>query len=150
MVAHPEEAIQLLQINLHHCSDANDAVVIYAVSRGIDIILCQDPYVVDGVARGIPPEWPIFFSSVFNSAIFCTNKDYAVIKSLALNNSIIISINVCNSKLLLYSQYSSPSGDIDKDFVELSNNFSNFDDMLIAGDFNVLLLDLGYTRQTEI
>lgn len=111
--------------------------------------MCQDPYIVDGVARGIPPEWPIFFSLNLNSAIILTNKDYAVIKSLVLNNSVVVSLNVCNSKLLLCSQYSSPSGDIDNDFAELSDSFPDFDDMLIAGDFNVPLLDLGYTRQTE-
>lgn len=51
-VAGQGEVIHIVQINLHHCSDATDAVVNYVISNKIDAIMCQDPYVVEGVLRG--------------------------------------------------------------------------------------------------
>lgn len=145
----PVGGLNILQINLNHCNDANDALTIYALNNNIDIILCQDPYVSDGVASGIPSDWPIFFSDSLNSAIIFTNRDYAVISNLVLKNAVIISLNVSGDVIYLGSQYSSPSGNIDKDFVDLGTHFQSFDKVLLAGDFNVPLLELGYTRQSE-
>lgn len=132
-----------MQINLHHCSDANDAVVDYVISNNINIVACQDPYIVDGVAQGIPSDWPSFYSFNNNAIIFITNKDYVVIRNLVLSNSVTISLNVFNNVIYICSQYSPPSGNIDKDFADLGNHFSHFDDVLIAGDLNVPLLQFG-------
>lgn len=145
----PVGGIRIVQVNLHHCRDANDAVSDYAIANNINIILCQDPYVLDGVASGIPTDWPVYFSGLLNSAIIITNKDYAVISSLVLDNTIVISLNVLDKVVYIGSQYSPPSGNLDKDFNDLSNHFESFDNMLLAGDFNVPLLELGYSRQSE-
>lgn len=138
-----------MQINLHHCSDANDALVDYVISNNINIVACQDPYIVDGVAQGIPSDWPSFYSFNNNAIIFITNKDYVVIRNLVLSNSVTISLNVFNNVIYICSQYSPPSGNIDKDFADLGNHFSHFDDVLIAGDLNVPLVQFGYKRQND-
>lgn len=138
-----------MQVNLHHCSDASDALVQYVLSNNIDLVLCQDIYVSDDAAPGIPPDWPIYFSLRYNSAIIITNRDYAVISNLALDNSITISLNVNDDVIFICSQYSPPNNDINKDFMDLGTHFNKFDKILIAGDFNVPIMDLGYARQTE-
>lgn len=68
---------------------------------------------------------------------------------MVLSNSVTISLNVFNSVIYICSQYSPPSGNIDKDFADLGNHFQHFDDVLIAGDLNVPLLQFGYTRQND-
>lgn len=124
-------------------------MVNYVFANNINIIACQEPYVVEGVARGIPPDWPSFYSTNNNAIIFITNKEYAVISNLILDNSVTISLNILNSTIYICSQYSSPSGNIDKDFTDLGNHFSHFDDILIAGDLNVPLIQFGYTRHND-
>lgn len=101
------------------------------------------------VLPGIPPEWIIFYSNSFNAAVIFTNRECATISNLVLDNAVFVSLNVNNDKIFIGSQYSSPSGNIDKDFEDIGEHFQNFDKVLLAGDFNVPLLDLGYTRQTE-
>lgn len=141
--------VSFVQINLHHCNDANDALVRYAISNNIDILICQDIYLSEGVAVGIPPEWPIFFSTNKNAAIILTNSDYALIRNLELENSVTVSLTVNNDSIYICSQYSPPENDIDKDFIDLGRHFDKFDKTIIAGDFNVPIIDFGYTRQTE-
>lgn len=149
MVPASDAGINFLQINLHHCADANDALANYVISNNINVVACQDPYIVDGVAPGVPPDWPAFYSFNTNAAIFITNLDYAIIRNLVLENSVTVSLNVFNNVIYVCSQYSSPSGNIDKDFVDLGNHFPHFEDVIIAGDFNVPLLQFGYTRQSD-
>lgn len=38
--------LNILQINLHHCSEANNVMVDYANNHNIDCIICQDPYIL--------------------------------------------------------------------------------------------------------
>lgn len=141
--------IAVLQISLHHFEETNDAMCTYVVRNKIYLVMCQDPYVVDGVISGVPINWPFFLSSNNNAAILLTNKDYAAISSQKLDNSVTISLNVCGDIIYLCSQYSSPTGNIDNDLSDLGDHFQQFNKVLIAGDFNVPLLDFGYTRQTE-
>lgn len=68
---------------------------------------------------------------------------------MVLSNSVTISLNVFNSVIYICSQYSPPSGNIDKDFADLGNHFQHFDDVLIAGDLNVPLIQFGYKRQND-
>lgn len=46
----PVGNLNVLQINLHHCKDANEALFNYAINNNIDLILCQDPYILGGTA----------------------------------------------------------------------------------------------------
>lgn len=119
------------------------------VDNNIDLVLCQDPYIVNGSALMDGCNWPAYYSNSFNSAIFITNTDYVTISNVAFDNSVAISLNVSDNILYIVSQYSSPSSDIDAHFTDLNNHFMNYDNVLIAGDFNVPLLEFGYSRQTD-
>lgn len=138
-----------MQINLHHCQDANNALFNYCTDNSIDIILAQDPYVKNGVLSGIPSDWPYFLSINNNAAIISTNKDLALISNLALSNSVFVSLNVYNGVIFFGSQYSSPSGNLDEDMEAHAAHFNDYDRILIGGDFNVPMLDFGYTRQND-
>lgn len=68
--------LRILQINLNHCKDANDALGRYVSDNDFDIVLVQDPYVFNNSTPGIPPNWHSFFSHNNNAAIFLTNIDF--------------------------------------------------------------------------
>lgn len=142
-------SIKCLQINLHHCMDAMTELNNYVNNYSIDLIFCQDPFIFDGKISGIDPSWSAYLSNNNNAAIINTNPDYVTIMNVALPNSVAVSICVTGDPIVLVSQYSSPSSNIDLHFNDLKNHFNNFDKVLIAGDFNVPLLEFGYTRQTE-
>lgn len=47
-----------------------------------------------GFSGGFPSDWPDFISLNTNAAIIFSSKDYALICSLDLNNSVIVAVNV--------------------------------------------------------
>lgn len=100
---------------------------------------------------GIPSHWKSFYSINKNAVILITNKDYYVIECLKLENSVFVTLTVTNEKLFIGSQYTRPhpNGDLDKDIQDWTDYFNNFSDVIVGGDFNTPLLQLGYTRETE-
>lgn len=50
------DKLKILQINIHHCKQANEALDDYVLNEGVDEILGQDPYVLSGVVVFIPPD----------------------------------------------------------------------------------------------
>lgn len=108
----------------------------YVINKNIYIILCQDPYILGGSAPGIPPEWLTFFSNTFNAAVIFTNRDIATNSNLVLDNAVFVSLNVNNDKIYMGSQYSSPSDNIDEEFENIGEHFDN---VRLAGDFNIPL-----------
>lgn len=138
-----------MQINLHHCRDAGDALLDYINKNDIDIVLGQDPYLCGGSVGGIPRDWPTYLSSNLNAFVTTTNKDYVGLEILKLSNSVFISLMVKDSVIYIGSQYSAPSGDLEEYLDEWSGVFKDFDNLVIGGDFNVPLLSLGYTREND-
>lgn len=143
------DGLRFLQINLHHCRDANDAFIKYAIDFNINIALIQDPYIFDGAIAGLPPNWPFFLSNKLSCAIIFTNPDYIALESFVSDNCVFISLNTRNGIVFIGSYYSPPSGDLDVELTEWSGLFPNFDNIVIGGDFNVPFQTLGYSRDSE-
>lgn len=79
-----------------------------------------------------------------------TNNDYTVISSMIFNNSVFVNLSLNNGKFIIIgSQYSAPSSNIDFDCNEWSACFPDFDSVLLRGDFNVHLCAMGYARENE-
>lgn len=141
--------INILQINLHHCREANDHLEDYVHKYDIDLILAQDPYISGNSSPGVPSDWISYFSTNFTSVIFIVNKGFISIECFKVTNTVFISLNLTDRIIYIGSQYSPPSGNIDQDFAEWTGLFPDFDNILIGGDFNVPLLNLGYSRENE-
>lgn len=109
-----------MQINLHYCEDANEALFSYCDKYSVDIILAQNPYIYNGTLVGVPSDWPFFLSDNNNAVIFLTNSDFVCINKMALDNSVLITLNANSTVLFIGSQYSAPSGDIGSDMVAFS------------------------------
>lgn len=137
--------IHFLQINLNHCADANNNLSLYVDEKGIDVILVKDPYFFGG----IPGHWRVFFSNNLSSAIIIINQDYRVVESMKFNNSVFVNIKVHARNLIIGSQYTSPSSDLSQDIEDWKNVFEDTSNLIIGGDFNVPLLQLGYVRESE-
>lgn len=136
----------IVQINLHHCSDANDALSSYAESSGVHFFLCQDPYISGGVFAGLPPDWVCFYSSSFSSVILATNKAFAIVKGLVTHNAVFITLTLKIGPLILGSVYAPPLGNLDNDLSWI-NYYHNCTRIVVGGDFNVPLKMLGYSRE---
>lgn len=125
--------ITFLQINLSHSSDANDTMLSYALEKGIDCVLCQDPHVTNGKLTGISDNLPFFISINLNAAVVFLSRDYTVISTLVLRNSVFVNVNLANGDCLtITSQYSPPSSDFDQDIEEWSSRILNYDYVLIG------------------
>lgn len=60
-----------------------------------------------------------------------------------------MSVSVNNDVIYLTSIYCAPSGDLVRDLAAITNQYTSLDKMIVAGDSNVPLLSLGYSRETE-
>lgn len=141
---------RVLQVNLHHCKDANANLFSYVIKHSIDCIICQDPHVFRSRISSIPDKWSCFISNNLNSAIIFTNNDYVVISASVFNNSVFVNLSLKDAtSIIIGSQYSPPSSDIDVDCNEWSSAFPDFERILIGGDFNVHMKSLGYARENQ-
>lgn len=112
--------------------------------------MAQDPYIRGNKICGIPSEWLVFSSNTSNSIIIFTNLDYTVVSSLVNNNSVFVNLSLDDNRtLVIGSQYSPPSSDIDDDFEEWVNFIPETDNVLIGADLNVHLKALGYARENK-
>lgn len=145
--------MKFLQINLHHCSDANTEMVSYSIDKAINVVLIQDPYILAGRVSGVPLNWPCFLSDNLSAGIIFTNPDYTFLKCLVDKSCVFVSLNVSSGIIYIGSHYSPPSGNLDAELQEWSGLFPEFDNILIGGDLNVPMRTMGYTRgsgRTEI
>lgn len=55
--------LKILQIRLRHCKQANEALEDYVLNNGVNIILDQDPYVLNSVVVSIPSDWSSYLST---------------------------------------------------------------------------------------
>lgn len=140
------DGLRFLQINLNHCKLANQELENTVDRLGIDIVLCQDPYIFSGKMAGIPPNWRVFLAKNNLSAIIITNNNLNVIQTLSLNNVVFVNINVEKVVLSVGSQYSAPSGDLAADFDSWTSSYFDCTNVLIGGDFNVPMRTMGYSR----
>lgn len=143
--------VKCLQVNLNHCSDANSALNDYVINNSIDLILAQDPYITNDSVAGIPKHWRTFTSFNKSAIILITNQDYIAVESLRLENSVFIALTVQGKTVIIGSQYTRPypNGDLETDFNGWSSYYDSCDDLLLCGDFNTPLLELGYARESE-
>lgn len=141
--------LHFLQVNLYNCKNGNVAFDDYVAKYNIDIILAQEPYIVNGCAARVPSHWPYFFSNDFSACILLTNKDFICINSMVTSNTVNINLNVENEILIVGSQYSPPSGDINEGFDSWINCFQDCADMILGNDFNVQFQFLVYKRDDE-
>lgn len=140
--------LNFLQINIHHSEDANVALVDYVNNFDIDCVLAQDPYVRGTVLGGVPDSWVSFSSTNLNAFILFTNTDYTVVNTLKLNNSVFANLTLDNDKFIIIgSQYSSPSSDLENDFDEWTSELPITDNLILGVDLNVHLKALGYARE---
>lgn len=76
--------LKSLQINLHHCRDANDALTEYAIENSVDIILCQDIYFWGDRALVFLLNGLYIFPLTLTTSVY----------KLYLDNSVFASLNV--------------------------------------------------------
>lgn len=124
-----------LQINLNHSIDANDTMFSYALEKCINCILCQDPHITNGKLTGISDNLPFFISTNLNAAVVFLSREYTVVSTLVLKNSVFVNVNLANGDCLtIASQYSPPSSDFGEDLEEWSSKIMKYDYVLIGGD----------------
>lgn len=100
------QGVGFVEINLHHCFDANDALSKYALDNNVQFFLCQDPYTSGGRVAGVYPDW-LSFPSLNNTAvIFCTNRAMNCVISLRTANIIFITVVFKQISIVLRSVYS--------------------------------------------
>lgn len=104
--------LKILQINLHHCKQANLALGDCVLNNRVDIILSQNPYVLNGDVVSIPSNCPSYLSTK-NTAVICiTNSVYVCIGSLSKENVVFINLNVDAAVLHLGSHSAPPIQEI--------------------------------------
>lgn len=135
---------KILQINLRNSRAATCEMVKYSITNSIDLILIQDPYIKNNVFQGIPMNWTSFLSKEKTAAIILTKNSYFGIQSFQAANSIFVNIQLLKSSINFGSLYSSPSSDLEEDLFAWQEYFEDPNSVILGGDFNARLRNLGY------
>ena len=146
--------LKFLQINLRKSGDANLQMVEYVIKNDVDFVLCQDPHLVERKQvkkiNHIPSNWNCYLSLNGSSGIVITNPNLIYIHVKSFNNSVFINVTMKNNdNILIGSQYTAPSSNLDQDMKDWTDFFANTNNLIIAGDFNAHLKTWGYRRNDE-
>jgi hypothetical protein len=126
-MANQVKHIKVLQINLQHSKNATNACTNYINENKIDIVLVQEPYILNNRVTGFPLSYQIIQSetdSMPRAAIIIANKNVFVVKLVKNCNrdSVWISIRMNGRDLTLSSIYMSPNANIENDLNNLEDN----------------------------
>ena len=131
-----KDNISILQINLRKSSTANHTAITYAILNKIDIILIQDPHISNNNLTFLPSSFSVYFSSFFTAGIVVMNTNLIHIMTKSFENSVFVNFTFEDKNVIIGSQYTAPSKDLDTDLKQWTDYFTSTDNLLIGGDFN--------------
>lgn len=134
------------QINLNFCKAANEALPTFVEKFNIDIVAFQDPYIYRNKIVGLD-SYTCFTSESNNAGILICNSALQSIKIDAWRNSVAANLQLQNGeKLLIVSQYSAPSGNLESDLEKWKNCLPLDKNFILMGDLNARNALWGYSR----
>ncbi|KAF8789090.1 hypothetical protein HNY73_007064 [Argiope bruennichi] len=141
--------IRLLQINLRRSEIATSALLDAKTKFQPNIILVQEPYILDGRIAGIPRSWNQY-TSKNNKAGIITLPTYSKPFLLSTSEySISIKIQTDKGPLTVTSSYSSPNGNIQEATQEIEQLITNLNEesVIIGADSNAHNRLWGYPNE---
>lgn len=139
-----ESRIKILQINLNNCESAMSILAEHIKDTKTDIILYQDPNIKALKMFSKTLAWRVFESKNKTAGIIINNQSIKAIVSTTQENSVILNVSTQNNTLQIGSIYSAPSSNFEAD-MECLDSYNNNDYLLLGGDFNCKIPDLGYS-----
>ena len=134
--------IKCIQINLQHSRVATANLMELSLETEVDMLLLQEPYVLNNKISGITRKYRIFCSGVgrHRSAIILTNNsiDGLLIKQLSDLDTVVIEIIKDKRRFIVASLYSDINKQLDNELQKIEEilKFSNGIRLLIAMDSN--------------
>ncbi|XP_035206622.1 uncharacterized protein LOC118181574 [Stegodyphus dumicola] len=144
------QPIKCLQINLQHAKAATAQATQFAVENAIDIIFAQEPYTRNGMTMGFPMHWNIYQKVDINhpprAIIICCNTDWSPSVITMERDSSAILLDLRSLTVVLVSQYSPPSEDLNPVTQSIQNLLQriHISNMVFAGDYNAHNTTWGY------
>lgn len=140
----------ILQHNLNHARAANAATAQLALELKIDILLLQDPYVMEGRLLGFPGVWKCFHSTNNQAWLVITNPNIIYTAFPANPTSIFAQIETAKGPIVIGSQYIAPSLSTEDSLAEWESFIKNIPSeaaLLVGGDFNARSPLWGYSYE---
>ena len=117
-----QDNIGILQINLRKSNTANHTAITYAITNKIDIMLIQDPH-ISNKNLTTPSCFSVYFSFRYSAGIVVMNTNLVHIKTMAFDNSVFVNFSFEDKNIIIGSQYTAPSMDLDFDLKQWSDFF---------------------------
>lgn len=114
--------------------------------KDIDIALVQDYHKTNNNFTGLPITWSFYKSKLQTAGIIIDNPLLIHVQSLQTDNSIFINLTTKLDKFKIGSQYTKPSGNIQRDLEDWSQALQITPNLILGGDFNAHLRACGYAR----
>lgn len=138
--------MKVIQINLNNCKAANFELLKYMSENKMDIRLIQDFHTTNGSFLCLP---------IIQSFYQSVNQTEGIIilihvQTLETDNNVFINLTTKNHHRKIGSQYSRPSGNLERDILDWSQQIQNCSRVVIEGDFNGHLPVQGYRRNNAI
>lgn len=146
-MADDQKCLDVIQINLRGSRVATAQLVQTAIKLRLDVLLVQDPYMIDGKIAGFPVGWFLAASLSVTCVVIVIDKRLQVIMADSFDNSVFVNITDTDSVLTVRTQYSAPSATLSDDLNDWERTrHANWDRLVIAGDFNTHDVAWGYSR----
>lgn len=144
-------ALAVGQINLNHCRIATAPAAKYQNESGLDIMLLQDPYVLNNKLHSFPLAWRYVASRNNRAWLAISNASIIMTPIKIAESSAFIEIQTKSGTITLGSQYIAPA----EDFIERLNEWENLvnnvnlRNFVLGGDFNARSPFWGYGYTDE-
>ena len=137
-----KKSVNCIQLNLQHSRVATDNLMAIIEEDKVDILLIQEPYIINNKIAGVSRKYRIFVSGEgrHRSAIVITNNsiDAILIEQLSDLDTVVIEVIYGNLKMIISSMYFDIEHPIDTDLEKIDKflKFTKGEGVLIAMDSN--------------
>lgn len=145
-----DQKLKILQFNCDKGSNATSLIRNIVQKEGIDILLLQEPYMVDGAVSGLPKSWTQWPSKGGKAAILIVNKNILGTTYSIGQNTAAIKIALSNKEWIISTAYSSPYQPLQNTTDELHTLIGRVGSspLLIGADLNGPHTTFGYRYTT--
>lgn len=137
---------KILQINLQKAKAPTSLLQQTVTKHNINILLVQEPYIINNKIAGIPTTWKVALSKNNKAAVITTSSSMHPILTLRTDNTIIVKIKINNETLKIGSSYIAPTTQIDQPLNEILANTTQ-EDTFIGADWNAHSTTWGYNNE---
>jgi hypothetical protein len=159
MISSNKFVLKCLQINLRRAKDSTAALCQYIEDQELDLVLAQEPYVINNKVMGFPMRYTLIYdqncdpNKVIKTVIILVNKNINCLKIQTFNTNILntITLDLIQFKITIFNAYCSPVQDIELELKHIQSAIETLDlrSYLITMDSNSHS-EVWYDRRNDI